>query len=107
MEHAKSLAELKGERTAAMEMRGLASWYLKGLRRAKKYKDKLSRIQSLPELEAVLQEYLDLWTADQAALKENAGQTPADVGKQGLTGEENRLQKTRNSAGEHNGTAVN
>jgi len=78
MEHAKSLAELKGERTATMEMRGLASWYLKGLRGAKKYKDKLSRIQSLPELEAVLQEYLDLWTADQAALKENAGQTPAD-----------------------------
>ena len=107
MEHAKSLAELKDERTAAMEMRGLASWYLKGLRGAKKYKDKLSRIQSLPELEAVLQEYLDLWTADQAALKENAGQTPADVGKQGLTGEENRLQKAQNSAGEHNGTAVN
>lgn len=62
------LAELKDEHTAAMEMRGLASWYLKGLRHGKKYKDRLSRIQSLAELEEVLQAYLAAWEADQEQL---------------------------------------
>ncbi|WP_297566983.1 tRNA dihydrouridine synthase DusB [uncultured Faecalibaculum sp.] len=68
MEHARGLAELKGEHTAAMEMRGLASWYLKGLRHGKKYKDRLSRIQSLAELEEVLQAYLAAWEVDQEQL---------------------------------------
>ena len=78
MEHARSLEELKGSRTAAMEMRGLASWYLKGLRGAKKYKDRLSRIRTLEELETVLREYLALWEADQAPMAaRQAGETGA------------------------------
>lgn len=57
-EHAQSLRELKGERTAAMEMRGLASWYLKGLHGARKWKDRLSKIRTLDELDEILDSFL-------------------------------------------------
>lgn len=57
-QHAASLKELKGARTAAMEMRGLASWYLKGLHGARRYKDRLSKIQTLEQLDEILDEFL-------------------------------------------------
>ena len=56
-EHAQSLCELKGERVAIKEMRGLASWYLKGLPNSHIYKDQLSKIQTMDELKKVLDDF--------------------------------------------------
>ena len=58
-QHAHSLAQLKGGHTAAMEMRGLATWYLKGMRGSRKFKERLSHIQNIEELDAILDEFLE------------------------------------------------
>lgn len=41
-------------------MRGLASWYLKGLPKSHEYKDRLSKIRTYDELVTILDEYQKL-----------------------------------------------
>ncbi len=48
-EHFEKLMELKGEYSAIREMRGIASWYLKGFSNVKNYKISLSRINTKEE----------------------------------------------------------
>lgn len=58
-EHAGFLKDLKGEHTAAMEMRGLASWYLKGLPGSRAFKERLSHIETIEELNEILDAFSD------------------------------------------------
>lgn len=55
--HARLLAEDAGEKLAASQMRGLSGWYLKGLPGGRQFKERLSRINSIEELNAILDEY--------------------------------------------------
>lgn len=52
--HANKLINLKGEKVAIREMRGHASWYLKGIKGANKFKVKLQEINTLDDLDNVL-----------------------------------------------------
>ena len=52
--HANKLISLKGEKVAIREMRGHASWYLKGIKGANKFKVKLQEINTLDDLNNVL-----------------------------------------------------
>ena len=52
--HAHKLISLKGEKVAIREMRGHASWYLKGIKGANKFKVKLQEINTLDDLNNVL-----------------------------------------------------
>ena len=65
--HALELTGLKGEHTAMQEMRKHASWYSKGMHESARLRDRLCRINTLSELEA-------LWDE---ALEANARYTPA------------------------------
>lgn len=58
--HAKLLCEDLDERVALSQMRGLASWYLKGLPKSHEYKDRLSKIRTYDELVTILDEYQKL-----------------------------------------------
>lgn len=49
-------AEHKGEHTAILEARRHMSWYLKGIRHAGYYKERVSRLSSLIELQALITE---------------------------------------------------
>ncbi|OCN05506.1 nitrogen fixation protein NifR [Erysipelotrichaceae bacterium MTC7] len=55
--HAKSLCELKGERVGMKEMRGHATWYIKGLPKSHVVKDRLSKVETFAEFETILQDY--------------------------------------------------
>lgn len=55
--HARLLAEDAGEKLAYSQMRGLSGWYLKGLPGGRQFKERLSRISSLDELNEILDEY--------------------------------------------------
>lgn len=57
-EHAKTLCEVKSEAVAIKEMRGLASWYLKGLPNSHIYKDRLSKVLTYAELEKILDDFI-------------------------------------------------
>lgn len=56
--HAQRLIEIKGEKTAMKEMRGHAVWYIKGLKFASQYKDRLSKVSTYTELCEILDDYL-------------------------------------------------
>jgi tRNA-dihydrouridine synthase B len=56
-EHARALVAFKGEYVAVREMRSHASAYLKGLPRAASYRGKINSVNTLAELEAVVEEY--------------------------------------------------
>jgi nifR3 family TIM-barrel protein len=56
-EHARMLAQLKGEERAVKEMRGIASWYFKGLPGCRVLKDRLSHMESLEDLDQILASY--------------------------------------------------
>jgi tRNA-dihydrouridine synthase B len=56
-EHARALVAFKGEYVAVREMRSHASAYLKGLPRAAEYRGKINSVNTLAELEAVVEEY--------------------------------------------------
>ena len=58
--HTKKLIKLKGEKTAIREMRGLAPHYLQGLYSATKYKNRMTKMESLKELKDLLKEYEQL-----------------------------------------------
>ena len=57
-EHAQTLCEVKSEAIAIKEMRGLASWYLKGLPNSHIYKDRLSKVLTYAELEKILDDFI-------------------------------------------------
>lgn len=53
-EHYAALKELKGDFTAACEMRGIASWYLKGFSNVRKYKVEFSGIRTEKEFDEIV-----------------------------------------------------
>lgn len=55
--HAKLLCEDEGETIAMRQMRNLASWYLKGLRSSHLFKERLSHIDTLEDLNKILDEF--------------------------------------------------
>lgn len=54
LQHAKDLIENKGEIVAIREMRGLASWYLKGYSYSHSFKNECSQMNSYQDLENIL-----------------------------------------------------
>ena len=59
MDHAKGLADTKGEKVAIREMRGLASWYLKGLPGSRIFKNEMSQMNTLEDLENILRQFME------------------------------------------------
>ncbi|HED23685.1 MAG TPA: tRNA dihydrouridine synthase DusB, partial [Firmicutes bacterium] len=59
LRHFKLLAELKGETTAAREMRRHSAWYIRGLPGAALARQKLIRLTTYRELESVLLAFAD------------------------------------------------
>lgn len=57
LEHAADLCAMKGESAGIREMRGIASWYLKGLPNSHTYKDAFSRMDTLADLEKILNDF--------------------------------------------------
>ena len=60
MDHARGLADTKGEKVAIREMRGLASWYLKGLPSSRIFKNEMSQMNTLEDLETILHQFLEV-----------------------------------------------
>ena len=60
MDHAKGLADTKGEKVAIREMRGLASWYLKGLPSSRIFKNEMSQMNTLEDLENILRQFMEV-----------------------------------------------
>lgn len=60
LKHAKGLCALKGEKIGMQEMRGIATWYLKGLAHSHQFKDRLSRMNTYSELEEIIAEFLSV-----------------------------------------------
>ena len=58
LNHALELIKLKGERTAIMEMRSLACFYIKGMPNASIIKTKINLVENYKELEELLNAYL-------------------------------------------------
>ena len=56
-EHAQKLCSLKGEHVGIREMRGHATWYIKGLPMSHQVKDALSKMESFAEMEQILKSY--------------------------------------------------
>lgn len=56
-EHAQKLCRLKGEYVGIREMRGHATWYIKGLPMSHRVKDELSKIASYEEMDMILKAY--------------------------------------------------
>ncbi len=84
-EHARGLCEDFDEKVALSQMRGLASWYLKGLPKSHQYKDRLSKVRTYAELETILDEYKQAvkdFQAQNAQNAQNAQTEPADPASQ-------------------------
>jgi nifR3 family TIM-barrel protein len=60
--HARLLCEQEGEKTAIAQMRGLASWYLKGLSCSRQFKEALSSIHTYADLDKVLSDFSAVYT---------------------------------------------
>lgn len=60
MDHARGLADTKGEKVAIREMRGLASWYLKGLPSSRIFKNEMSQMNTLEDLEKILHQFMEV-----------------------------------------------
>lgn len=58
--HATVLSEYKGEKVAMREMRGLASWYFKGLPNSHSFKNACSSMQSLDDLHEILNNFQEV-----------------------------------------------
>ena len=48
--------KLKGETIAILEMRSLASWYVKGMKNNKEFKQKLINIKTVQEFKQIITE---------------------------------------------------
>ena len=57
LQHAKDLSNYKGEGVAMKEMRGLSSWYLKGLPFSHVFKDKCATVSTIQDLETIFYEF--------------------------------------------------
>lgn len=57
LKHLKYLLELKGEKLALLEMKGHATWYIKGINGASNIKTKIYSSKTIEELEKVLLDY--------------------------------------------------
>lgn len=57
LKHAEKLVNLKGEKIAIREMRGLAPHYISGLYNSTTYKNKMSKLETLDDLKKLLDEY--------------------------------------------------
>lgn len=57
LKHAQKLIQLKGEKLAIAEMRGLAPHYISGLYNATKYKDRMNRIRTYDDLLMILDDF--------------------------------------------------
>lgn len=57
LEHAQRLTLVEGEKNAIRQMRGHAPWYIKGLKSASQVKNRLSKIETYPELVDILEAY--------------------------------------------------
>lgn len=55
--HARDLCAMKGELAGIREMRGIASWFLKGLPNSHGTKDAFSRMETLADLEKILEDF--------------------------------------------------
>ena len=56
-QHAQSLITLKGENVGMKEMRGHASWYMKGLKYSHRVKDCISQMTTYKEFVIILENY--------------------------------------------------
>ena len=57
--HAKALCDLKGEKVGMREMRGHATWYVKGLVQSNRLKDNLTKVNTYNEMVEVLDTYYE------------------------------------------------
>ncbi len=57
-EHLEKLIKLKGERVAINEMRGHASWYIKGIKKANKYKREIQTLSSKEDFDMFIKKIL-------------------------------------------------
>lgn len=55
LRHARELCELRGEKNAVQQMRKHLGWYIKGIPQAAKWRDRLNSVNSLAELEHILE----------------------------------------------------
>ena len=58
-EHYLALKNFKGEYIALLEIRGIASWYLKGFKNVKEYKVKLTQVNSENDFFNLLKEIIN------------------------------------------------
>lgn len=57
--HMNLLIEDAGEKNAMAQMRGLASWYFKGLPASRAFKARVSSLNHPEELEAIIEEFME------------------------------------------------
>lgn len=57
--HLKKLIQLKGEHIAVLEMRSHGAWYLKGLPGASRIKSKIVQVDSVKEIEKIINDYFN------------------------------------------------
>lgn len=74
--HARLLCEDEGEKIAIRQMRGLASWYLKGLPSSHTFKNRLSSMTTYKELCDILDEYGKLAQSHQKNQEIQTGNCP-------------------------------
>ena len=60
LRHTQNLIELKGEKVAIREMRGLAPHYISGLYKSTVYKNYLSKINTYKDMEDLFKEYIEV-----------------------------------------------
>ena len=56
--HFNELVKLKGEKIAVLEMRSMASWYVKGMKNVKEYKRALVNVKTKDEFLSLIDQYL-------------------------------------------------
>lgn len=59
LDYAKQLSQYDGEKLAMKKMRGMATWFLRGLPHSAYYRNELARIQTYQQLQDILDAYLD------------------------------------------------
>ena len=57
LKHFKYLLEIKPEKTAVLEMRTHAAWYIKGLKNSAEVKNKIFKCEKKEELVKILEDY--------------------------------------------------
>ena len=60
LDHLNKLVKLKGEKIAILEMRSLAAWYVKGMKKSKEFKLKLINIKTVEEFNQIVYECFNI-----------------------------------------------